>query len=433
MSMELIGAFAAGLAVAGFGVYWQMKARFDSKEAQFRMQSDADRAVMKAEMAMLEERQSELEGVRQALETAQDKAHQAELEQERLKEQMKALQDAKQEMKHEFEALANRILEEKSKKFAEQNQTSLGQLLNPLREQMGDFRKKIEVVYLDETKERVALKEQIEQLMKINQQVSTEANQLANALRGDNKAQGDWGEMILETVLQKSGLREGQEYESQTSFVNADGARLRPDVVVHLPGQKDIIIDSKVSLKAYEESVNAIDEATKISALKRHVASLKAHIDGLAKKEYSDMTGSHSLDFILLFVPIESAFNLALEAEPDLFTKAFEKRILVVTPTTLLATLRTIEHNWRFQEQSDNALKIAEGASKLYDKFVGFSEDMMKIGKEMDKAKSTYDEAMKKLSEGRGNLVRQTENLKALGVKAKKQIDTQLLDNSPTN
>ncbi len=430
MSVEMIAAFAAGLVAAGFGVYWQMKMRFESKEAQFRMQSDADMAVMKAEMAMLEERQSELQGVREALTEAQDVAHQAELEQERLKEQMKALQEAKQEMKHEFEALANRILDEKSKKFAEQNQSSLGQLLNPLREQMGDFRKKIETVYLDETKERVALKEQIEHLMKTNQQVSEEANQLAKALRGDNKAQGDWGEMILETVLEKSGLREGQEYATQTSFTNAEGARLRPDVVVHLPGQKDIIIDSKVSLKAYEQVVNSESDVERDAALKRHVVSIKTHIDGLAKKEYADLTGSNSLDFILLFVPIESAFNLALEAEPDLFTKAFEKRILVVTPTTLLATLRTIEHNWRFQEQSDNAMKIAEGASKLYDKFVGFSEDMVKIGKEMDKAKSTYDAAMGKLSEGRGNLVRQTENLKKLGVKAKKQIDAQLLENS---
>ena len=428
MSVEMMGAFVAGLVVAGFGVYWQMKVRFDSKEAQYRMQSDADMAVMKAEMAMLEERQSELEGVREALKTAQDEAHQAEVEQERLKEQMKALESAKAEMKHEFEALANRILDEKSKKFAEQNQTSLGQLLNPLREQMGDFRKKIETVYLDETKERVALKEQIEHLMKTNQQVSAEANQLAKALRGDNKAQGDWGEMILETVLQKSGLREGQEYETQTSFTNAEGARLRPDVVVHLPGQKDIIVDSKVSLKAYEESVNALDEASKNSALKRHVASLKAHIEGLAKKDYSDLTGTHSLDFILLFVPIESAFNLALEAEPDLFTKAFEKRILVVTPTTLLATLRTIEHNWRFEEQSKNALEIADRAGKLYDKFVGFSEDMKKVGKEMDKAKTTYDSAMNKLSEGRGSLVSQTQNLIKLGVKSKKQIDAQLLD-----
>ncbi len=347
---------------------------------------------------------------------------------QKLSEQKSELEQLNQKFTKEFENLANRILDEKSQKFTEQNRTNLDVILNPLKERIKEFEAKVDKTYKDESAERITLKTEIKNLIDLNKQISEEANQLAVALKGDNKQQGNWGEMVLEKVLQRSGLKAGDEYKMEYATTNHDGDRIRPDAVIFLPDNKHIIVDSKVSLIAYNACVNATTEEERMKFLKAHVDSLRNHVKLLSDKSYQTATGLNSPDFVLLFVPIESSFSLAVQGDAELFNFAWDKKIVIVSPSTLLATLLTISSLWKQERQTRNALEIAEEGGKLYDKFVGFYEDLVKVGKKMDDAKGDYVEAMKKLYDGTGNLVRRAEKMKDLGAKTTKQLPTTLID-----
>lgn len=337
-------------------------------------------------------------------------------------EKMKLLEEAKESLKIQFENLANEIFERKSKSFDEAHHKRFDLLLKPFREQITQFSQQAQQRHLEDSKERHLLKDEIFRLKQLNERISEDALSLTNALKGENKTQGNWGEIVLERILEESGLRPGFEYETQGSFKNEHGKTLRPDVIVHLPQEKDIIIDSKVSLVAYEAFMNAKDPSEKEQALKAHLLSIRNHIKGLSEKRYENLEGVRTLDFVLLFMPIEGAFLLALEQDGSFFKTAYESNILVVSPSTLLVTLRTIEHIWRTERQEQHAQEIAAKAEALYDKFVLFVEDMQKIGDQLSRTQETYDKAMSKLSEGRGNLIRRAESMKKLGLKPKKAL-----------
>jgi len=328
----------------------------------------------------------------------------------------------------EFENLANRIFDDKSQKFTEQNKNNIGDLLNPLGEKIKDFEKKVNDVYIIEGKERASLKNQLEMLQQLNQQMSKEANNLTKALKGENKTQGNWGEFILESVLEKSGLVKGSEYKIQESFTNEEGKRLQPDVIINLPENKTLIIDSKVSLNAYERFSSAESDDERLQAAKEHILSLRSHLKGLSGKSYQNIHQIQSLDFVLLFIPIEPAFALAVQSDADLFNDAFEKNIVIVSPTTLLATLRTVASIWRNEKQSANAIDIAKKAGDLYDKFEGFIKDLIEVGKKIDQTKANYSDAMNKLVDGKGNIINRFEELRKLGAKADKQLPQSLVD-----
>jgi DNA recombination protein RmuC len=350
--------------------------------------------------------------------------------QTKLEEQKQDLQHMQERMKTEFENLANKILEEKSQRFTDQNRQNIDIVLQPLKERIKDFEDKVQKVYDTEAAERNTLKGEIKQLMFLNQQMHTEAQNLTRALKGDNKSQGNWGEFILESILEKSGLVKGREYQTQESITNEEGRRLQPDVVIYLPDNKNLIIDSKVSLVAFEKAVNAEDDIKSAQFIKEHIQSIRSHIKQLSDKKYQEVYGVKSLDFVLLFVPIEAAFSLSVQSDPNLFSDAFEKNIVVVSPTTLLATLKTVSNIWRNENQSRNAFEIAKKAGDLYDKFVGFTGDLIEVGKQMDKAKASYGDAMRKLTDGPGNLIRRTEELKKIGAQTTKSISPGLLDRS---
>ncbi|MDP2454370.1 MULTISPECIES: DNA recombination protein RmuC [unclassified Kaistella] len=328
--------------------------------------------------------------------------------------------------KNEFQNLANKILEEKSEKFTEQNQIQLKTILHPLQEKINDFEKKVENTHKESIDYHAALRQQIIGLQDLNKQMSKETLNLTKALKGDNKIQGNWGELVLERVLEKSGLEKGREYEVQKSHSTEQG-RLQPDVVINLPDGKKMIIDSKVSLNAYERLINEENEELKPTHLKEHVQSLKRHVEQLSEKNYQSLYHIESPDFVLLFVPIEPAFAIALNEDTHLYNKAFEKNIIIVTPSTLLATLKTIDSMWTNQKQQDNAVEIARQAGALYDKFDGFVTDLLKIGKKMEEAKTEYEGAMNKLVTGKGNLVNSVQKLKIMGAKAKKSLPENLI------
>ena len=337
-------------------------------------------------------------------------------------EKLKLLLDAELRLNTQFENLAGKIFDERSKQFTEHHKTSLDHIVTPLREQLGEFKRRIETVYDNENKDRISLREEIVSLRRDTAQMNQEALNLTRALKGDKKAQGNWGEMILETVLEKSGLRKGIEYETQGAFRDEDNRLFKPDVIVRLPEDKDVVIDSKVSLLAYERYCLTEDDQERIAALKQHAEAVRNHIKGLSNKDYSALKGLRSLDFVLLFMPIESAFIAAFQADEGLFTDAFEHKIIVVTPTTLLATLRTIENIWRYERRNENARAIADKAGSIYDKLCGFVEDIEKLGKQLSTVNSTYDALRSKLSQGRGNLISQAGSFVELGVKVKKTL-----------
>jgi DNA recombination protein RmuC len=328
----------------------------------------------------------------------------------------------------EFENLANKILDEKSLKFTTQNQENIKNILNPLQEKIKGFEDKVEKTHKESIDYHAALRQQILGLKELNQQMSKETLNLTKALKGDNKIQGNWGELVLERVLEKSGLEKDREYFVQQSFTNDEGRRILPDVVIHLPDNKKMIVDSKVSLVAYEQYINEEDETLKERFLKEHVASLKRHVDQLSDKKYEDIYKIESPDFVLLFIPIEPAFAIALNADTYLYNKAFEKNIIIVTPSTLLATLRTIDTMWNNEKQQRNALEIARQAGALYDKFQGFLIDLIGIGKRIDESKKEYSNAMNKLVEGRGNIITSVEKLKKMGAKAKKSLPEKIIE-----
>ena len=335
--------------------------------------------------------------------------------------------------KTEFQNLANKILEEKTLKFTEQNQQNLKNILNPLQEKITDFEKKVENTHKESIDYHAALRQQIIGLKDLNVQMSKETVNLTKALKGDSKIQGNWGELVLERVLEKSGLEKGREYEIQKSFVTEEGNRVQPDVVINLPDGKKMIVDSKVSLTAYEKYINEDEEEQKSAFLKEHVNSLKRHVEQLGNKNYQHLYEMESPDFVLLFIPIEPAFAIALNEDTQLYNKAFEKNIVIVTPSTLLATLRTIDSMWTNQKQQDNAIEIARQAGALYDKFEGFVTDLVKIGKKMDEAKSEYEGAMNKLVDGKGNLITSVQKLKIMGAKAKKSLPDPILNRANTS
>jgi DNA recombination protein RmuC len=340
------------------------------------------------------------------------------------KDEINKLQD---KFTKEFENLANKILEEKTQKFTEQNKENLKNILSPLQDKILHFEKKVEDTHKESIDYHAALRQQIVSLSEMNAQMSKETINLTKALKGDSKMQGNWGELVLERVLEKSGLEKGREYEVQQAFTTAEGTRILPDVIINLPDGKKMIVDSKVSLTAYEKYVNEEDDVQQSIHLKEHVNSVKRHVEQLSDKRYQDIYQMESPDFVLLFIPIEPAFALALQEDLTLYNKAFEKNIVIVTPSTLLATLRTIDSMWTNQKQQENAIEIARQAGALYDKFEGFVSDLIKIGKKMDEAKVEYSSAMNKLTEGKGNLVISAEKLKKMGAKAKKALPEAIL------
>ena len=357
-------------------------------------------------------------------------ALQTRLQEERrsMEEKLGLLRNAEVQLIAQFENLAGRILEEKTQKFTEQNKTQLDGLLAPFRDQLGDFRKKVDDMHIDEVKDRASLRQEIHSLRQQTQQINQEAINLTRALKGDKKVQGAWGEMILERVLEQSGLRKGIEYETQGGFRDADKRLFKPDVIIHLPERKDIVIDSKVSLVAYERYAALDDGAEREVALGEHVQAVRNHVRSLGQKDYANLNGLRSLDFILMFMPIEAAFLLAFQHDEKLFNDAFANQIVIVTPTTLLATLRTIENIWRYERQNENAKAIAEKASTVYDKLRGFLEDLERLGNQLGAVHKTYDDAMNKLTRGRGNLIRQAESFVELGVKASKSLPRTFLE-----
>ena len=348
-------------------------------------------------------------------------------QQERLREQKAFVEESQIRFKTEFENVANQVLKAKTAEFTEVNKANLDMLLNPLKENIKAFEDKVEKVYKSESDERNVLKGEITKMMELNKQISDDAANLTKALKGDNKKQGNWGEMVLDKLLEGSGLIEGTNYSKQSSFIAADGNRLLPDVVIFLPDEKHIVIDAKVSLVAYEKLVNAEDDERE-SFIKQHINSIKTHISSLSGKNYQDLYQINSPEFVLLFIPIESSFAIAVQHDQELFDFAWKKRVVIVTPSTLLATLKTVASIWKQEQQTRNAIDIATKAGQLYDKFVGFIIDLQKVGEGLDKSQKAYGEAMGKLTTGNGNLVNRVENLKKLGAKATKEIDSRLLE-----
>ncbi len=371
--------------------------------------------------------------------TSQFGAKEAELKNlnSRLQEQKQEMLEIREKFTTEFRNLANDILEEKTKKFTEQNKSSLEDILKPLGEKIKDFEKKVTETYDRESKERFSLAREVKQLAELNQQISKEANSLTKALKGESKTQGNWGEVILESILERTGLRKGYEYTVQDSYTTDDNRRYQSDVIVHYPGERSIVIDSKVTLTAYENYASAEEDAKKEAAIKAHLTSVKNHINELASKNYQDIAEIKTLDFVVMFMPIEPAYLLAIQNEPQLWNYAYEKRILLMSPTNLVAVLKMIDSLWKQEYQSRNVLEIARQGGELYDKFVGLTEDLIDIGTKLRQTQKSYEASMNKLSTGKGNLVKKAQDLQKLGVKTKKQLPENLvrraLDNDEGN
>ncbi|WP_419776648.1 DNA recombination protein RmuC [Malaciobacter marinus] len=409
INLYSIIAFSVGFVVSGFIFYFLIKVKYEAK-----LQSLTNEANIKLQ-SMNDKINSQRELYEQKL---QNKQREFELKQESFQEKIDLLETSKIKMKEEFENLANRLFEQSSKKSNE----NINQILTPFKEQINNFGKRVNDIYSEETKQRSYLLNEIKNLKELNTQISNDAINLTKALKGDNKTQGDWGELILEKVLEQSGLREGIEYTTQSSFSN-EGKRLRPDVIVHLPLQKDIVIDSKVSLNSYINYTQAEDEQNRQKAIKELISSLKAHIKGLSIKRYEDIKEVRTLDFVLMFIPIESAFLLAISNENNLFKLAFENNIMLVSPSTLYVSLRTIENIWKIEYQNQNAELISKKAANLYDKFALFVKDIEDIGMHINRTSKSYDSALNKLSKGKGNLLNKSQEFIQLGVKPNKQIN----------
>ena len=399
--------------------------------------------ALESERSALAERARQLEQQLQEGRSRQEQDRQQQLElngklseavtlnrnfQEKLQSQKAELEALQDRFTKEFENLANRILEEKSQKFVEQNRNNLDVILNPLKEKIRDFEQKVDQAYKSEAAERNSLKGEIGKLVELNKQISDEAHNLARALKGDTKKQGNWGEFILEKILEHSGLERDREFKVQHSTSNEEGRRVQPDVVVFLPDNKHLIVDSKVSLVAYEAMVNAGSEEEREQYLREHVQSVKNHVRQLSEKKYQSAEGMNAPDFVLLFMPIEPSFSVAIQGDTDLFAYAWDRKIVIVSPSTLLATLRTIASLWKQERQTRNALEIARVGGALYDKFKGFIDDLIDVGKKMDAAKAGYSDAMNKLSSGPGNIIKRIEDLRKLGAKSSKELPQALVE-----
>jgi DNA recombination protein RmuC len=388
--------------------------------------------------------EQELRNLQALLETARIKVADVEARREQelqsTSEKLAMIEQSREVLAREFEAMANRIFESRQTAFEmrqdslqQQHKNSLDSMVTPLREQLKDFRQKIEQVYDTENRERASLITEIRLLKDLSQQVSQDAGNLANALKGDNKAQGNWGEVILERILEQSGLQKGREYDTQVNLRSEDGERRLPDVIVRLPEGRDVVIDAKVSLVDYQRYCDATDEQERERALKGHVQSLRAHVMKLSDKSYQHLEGIRTLDFVMIFMPIEAAFSVAFQYDQHLFGEAFDRGIVIVSPTTLLATLRTIHSIWRYEKQNRNAEKIAQEAGKLFDQFALVGESLDELGKQLQKATQSYDHTLKRFSTGRGNLVSRVEKLKVLGARTSKQLPAAFADADTDN
>jgi DNA recombination protein RmuC len=390
------------------------------------LQLARDNAVQVGRLERLPQLESERDEARAEAQRLAEARQRAEQQATRfatsLQEQQQAAVERERALTEKFQLLSRQLLDQQSTKLAEHNQAHLGNLLNPLREQLGEFRKRVDEVYDKENKERGALQSEIAALKDLNQRISTDAVNLTRALTGDAQAQGAWGEMVLERVLEASGLQRGRGFETQVTLAGEDGGRPRPDVIVHLPEGRDIIVDAKVSLTAYERYCRAADDAERAAQLRTHLDSLRKHVKELADKRYADLPGVNSLEFVLMFVPVEAAYIEAVHHDDSLHAFALEKQVVIVTTSTLLATLRTVESLWRNADRNRNALEIADRAGKLYDKFHGFMADLEAARKSVDAAVKSLDAASGKLGTGPGNLVRQVEMLRELGAKASKAL-----------
>ncbi|MDR9414896.1 MAG: DNA recombination protein RmuC [Gracilimonas sp.] len=434
--MEIV-LVTVGIVVGGIAGY--LIAHFKSKSESSRLEErnlslKEQLEEVEAEYDQLQQKsEAELAGERERANELDRKLASREADyknlQERLNEQKKELGEMQEQLTSQFENLANKILEEKSEKFTKQNKEQIDQLLNPLGEKLEAFKKKVEETHKDEVEARGSLKQELKHLMELNKTMSEDAKNLTKALKGDNKAVGDWGEVILERILERSGLTKGREYETQKGFSKEDGmGHNKPDVVVYLPDEKFMVIDSKVSLKAYEKYSSSEDDKEREQHLKEHVNSIRSHVKGLSGKNYDQIHGTKSPDFVLLFVPIEPAFSAALQFDSNLYYEAFDQNIVIVSPSTLLATLATIDSVWKQEYQNKNAMEIAKRGGALYDKFVLFVESMNDIGQRIRQTQDSYDEAMNRLSTGAGNLVRQAEMIRKLGAKASKKLPDDLTD-----
>ena len=409
-----ITALSLGLAI-GLGIYvWML------------------RAAQKQGQASLEEQTIHLTQIRnerdQALQNAIRLEAELDSERKQVQNRIDSLNEAKEALTNQFKNLANEILEDKTRKFTEQNAQQLDVLLKPLQTKLTEFKEQVSSSYEKESRERFALKNEIERLANLNLKMSDEARSLTNALKGDSKAQGNWGELVLESILESSGLRKGEEYLVQDSHTQNDGGRLQPDVIIKLPEGRHLIIDSKVSITAYARHAEAESNEIAQKELLAHIQSIRQHIQGLSGKNYAGISDLASVDFVLMFIPIEPAFLSALKAAPNLYQEALSKNIVLVCPSTLMATLRTVAHLWRQDQQNRNAMEIARQCANLYDKFVGFVEDLEQIGKRLDQAQSSYHDAFNKLKSGKGNLIKAAERVKELGVKPNKMIANTLLN-----
>lgn len=356
-----------------------------------------------------------------------------ELERSQTKEKFEFRENTEKQLSNQFKILADEILEEKSRKFTAQNKTNLDQILEPLKIKISEFQGKVQEVYIQEGKDRSALSEQVKQLMALNNQLSADAHNLTQALKGQSKAQGNWGELILERVLEASGLRKGHEYNVQVSHVREDGTRVQPDVVIHLPENRHLIVDAKVSLTAYEIHANADNDPERNAAIKKHLESVRSHIKELSEKNYHQLYGLQSFDFVLMFIPVEPAFMLAISHDNNLWLESWNKNILLVSPSTLLFVVRTVAHLWKQEQQNRNAQEIASRGAELYNKLAGFVDDLNMLGKRLQQAQISYDDAYSKFSKGKGNVIRQAEMLKQLGVKPTKPLSQNLTDDPTPN
>ncbi|WP_298903503.1 DNA recombination protein RmuC [uncultured Psychroserpens sp.] len=415
-------------------LFIKLKSKSDQstlEERQHQMTSTIE--DLKQNVSKLENTRDEIRREKEFLNTelARKNTEYENLQQQNLKRD-EEIEERQEQLRKDFELLATKILDEKSEKFTLQNKENIKNILNPLQEKIQVFEKKVEDTQKESISMHSALKEQLLGLKDLNQQMTKEATNLTKALKGDSKMQGNWGELVLERVLEKSGLEKDREYFVQQSFTLPDGTRVLPDVVLHLPDNKKMIVDSKVSLTDYERYVNADDDDRNFH-LKAHINSIKKHVDQLSDKNYQDLYDIESPDFVLLFIPIEPAFAVAINEDSSLYNKAFEKNIVIVTPSTLLATLRTIDTMWNNEKQQRNAIEIARQAGALYDKFEGLVKDLTGVGKKIDDAKRDYSSAMNKLVEGRGNLITSVEKLKKMGAKAKKSLPETIIKRAKNN
>ena len=416
--MEGIIFLIIGVVIGAFAAFFIAKAKFGSGNSFLTQQLQKNENDLSAERDKVLKLNSELSSLNSDYRNLQEK----------LDEQKSEIEELQNKFVKEFENLANKILDEKSSKFTLQNKENLDQILKPLSENIKAFEKKVEDVYVNDTKERATLAQQIKTLHDLNQQMSRDATNLTNALKGETKSQGNWGEFILESLLEKSGLVKDREYFLQESITSEGGRRYQPDVIIRLPENKSVIIDSKVSLIAYEKFSSAENEDERLGSIKEHILSIRNHIKNLNGKNYQNLYGINGLDFVLMFLPIEPAFSLALQNDSGLFQEAYDKNIVIVSPTTLLATLRTIASIWRQENQNKNAIEIARQSGALYDKFVGFVEDLQTIGSRIEQTQNAYSDAMKKLSTGRGNLLNSAEKIRKLGAKTSKTLPQSMID-----